>query len=181
MGYTKLFNSIITSTIWTEDDKTRLVWITMLALADKNGEVQASVPGLARLSAVSLEATEAALAKFLSPDKHSRTKDDEGRRIEAIDGGWHLLNHAKYRAMASKDESKAANAIRQKRFRDSRKRNGHVTSNGVTNSVTHGRDIAEADSKGIARNGKPRLRHDPSGVHPLDEPYYKAPVEPENG
>lgn len=143
MAYTKLFNSIITSTIWTENDQTRIVWITMLALADKNGEVQGSIPGLARLAGVPVEACRKAIETFLSPDPDSRTKDDEGRRIEAIDGGWHLLNHAKYRAMASKDESKSAAAIRQKRWRERQKRNGVGKSNGA---VTHDRDIAEADT-----------------------------------
>lgn len=116
-NYTKLFNSIVTSTIWTEDDTTRIVWITMLALADKNGEVQGSVPGLARIAGVSLDACQSALDKFLSPDKYSRTMDDEGRRIEKIDGGWLLLNHAKYRAMASKDDAILSNAERQRRHR----------------------------------------------------------------
>ena len=80
-NYTKLFNSIITSTIWNEDDKTRIVWITMLALADQNGEVQGSIPGLARLAGVSIEDAEIAINKFLSPDSYSRTPDNEGRRI----------------------------------------------------------------------------------------------------
>lgn len=116
-NYTKLFNSIVTFTIWTEDDSTRIVWITMLALADKNGEVQGSVPGLARIAGVTLEACQTALDKFLSPDKYSRTLDDEGRRIEKIDGGWLLLNHAKYRAMASKDDAIQSNAESQRRHR----------------------------------------------------------------
>lgn len=124
VAYTKLFNSIITSTIWSEDDKTRIVWITMLALADKNGEVQGSIPGLARLAGVSVEACGKAIEKFLSPDPHSRTKDDEGRRIEEIDGGWHLLNHDKYRRMASLDEAKEKNVERQRRFRAKQARNG---------------------------------------------------------
>lgn len=84
-GYTKLFNSIVTSTIWTEDDKTRIVWITMLAIADKNGEVQGSIPGLARIAGVAVDDCRIAIGKFLSPDLDSRTKDDEGRRIEEID------------------------------------------------------------------------------------------------
>ena len=117
MAYTKLFSSIITSTIWTEDDKTRIVWITMLACADKNGEVQASIPGLARIAGVTLEAAEAAIQKFLSPDKHSRTKDDEGRRIEEIEGGWYLLNHRKYREMASREDSTNSEAARKARYR----------------------------------------------------------------
>ena len=41
-GYTKLFNSILASTIWRADDKTRIVWITLLAMADKHGIVEAS-------------------------------------------------------------------------------------------------------------------------------------------
>lgn len=117
MSYTKLFNSIITSTIWTEDDKTRIVWITMLACADKNGEVQASIPGLARLAGVPLEDCRTAINKFLSPDPDSRTQDDEGRRVEVIDGGWSLLNFRKYREMASKEDMQASEAARKARYR----------------------------------------------------------------
>jgi 5-methylcytosine-specific restriction endonuclease McrA len=117
-NYTKLFNSIVTSTIWTEDDKTRIVWITMLAICDQNGEVQASIPGLARLSGVSVADAEMAIGKLLSPDKHSRTPDHEGRRIVPIEGGWELLNHAKYRRMASLEDRKEATAKRVKRHRE---------------------------------------------------------------
>jgi len=151
-NYTKLFNSIVTSTIWTEDDKTRIVWITMLAIADQHGEVQASIPGLARVAGVSVEAAETAINRFLSPDSYSRTPDDEGRRIEKIDGGWLLLNHAKYRAMASKEDSKAANANRQRRHRNKIDRNASVTlRNGCVTPrngcVTQERDIAEAEAE----------------------------------
>jgi len=147
-NYTKLFNSIVTSTIWTEDDKTRIVWITMLAMSDQNGEVHASIPGLARVSGVSLVDCEMAINKLSGPDAYSRTPDNEGRRISSIDGGWELLNHRKYRAMASKEDSKKSNAVRQERFR---KRNATVTdSNGLVTpsneSVTETRDIAEAEA-----------------------------------
>lgn len=152
MAYTKLFSSIVTSTIWSEDDRTRIVWITMLALADKNGEVQASIPGLAKVAGVSIDACESAIQRFLSPDPYSRTKDDEGRRIEEIQGGWMLLNYGKYRLMASKDEARASNAERQRRHRDRQKRNGKgVTGNG---SVTHHRDIAEAEAEAEKENSE---------------------------
>jgi hypothetical protein len=152
MGYTKLFSTIVTSSIWTEPDTTRLVWITMLAIADKNGEVQASVPGLARVAGVSIPATEEAIQRFLAPDQYSRTKDEDGRRIEAIDGGWLLLNHAKYRRMASKDEAKEKNAERQQRHRDRQKNNASVTQRNATvtennGEITQERDIAEAEAE----------------------------------
>jgi hypothetical protein len=148
-NYTKLFNSIITSTIWSEDDKTRIIWITMLAMSDKNGEVHASIPGLARVSGMSIQEAESSIEKLLSPDVHSRTPDNEGRRIAKIDGGWELLNHAKYRAMASKEDAKAATAERVKRHRS---RNAAVTqcNGGVTDgnaALTQERDIAEAEAE----------------------------------
>ena len=149
-NYTKLFNSIITSTIWTEDDKTRIVWITMLAIADQNGEVQGSIPGLARLAGVSVQDAENAIEKFLSPDIYSRTPDNEGRRICKIDGGWELLNHAKYRRMASLADQKDANTKRQQRHRE---RNASVTHRNAT--VTLQTDKAEAEAEAEADNNIP--------------------------
>jgi len=151
-GYTKLFSSIVTSTIWGESNATRIIWITLLAIADKNGEVQASIPGLARVASVPIDDCIAAIQCLLSPDKFSRTPDDEGRRIEEIPGGWHLLNHRKYRDMASKDEAVISNAERQKRYRDRLKRNADTVTKRsaiVTvrdGTVTHDRYIADADA-----------------------------------
>lgn len=105
MTFTKLFSSITESSIWMQDDHTRIVWIAMLAMADKRGRVWSSVPGLANRSRVPVESVERAISIFLAPDTYSRTKDNEGRRIEAIDGGWRLLNHQKYRDMRD-DESR---------------------------------------------------------------------------
>jgi len=116
-GYTKLFSSIIGSTIWREDNDTRLVWITMLAMADKNGIVEASVPGLADFARVSVDGTRSALAKLSGPDPDSRSVEYEGRRIEAIDGGWRLLNHAKYRAKLSDIERREYKRQKQAEYR----------------------------------------------------------------
>jgi hypothetical protein len=116
-GFTKLFNTIITSTIWQEDDKTRIVWITMLAIADAYGVVSASVPGLASVAKVPVSATRKAIQILLRPDPDSRTKDHEGRRIEEIDGGWVILNYQKYRDTLSVEERREYKArwMRQKR------------------------------------------------------------------
>ncbi len=102
-SYTKLFSSITESTIWVEPYPTRIVWVSMLAMADRMGRIWASVPGLARRSGVTLEECEAALERFLGPDKYSRTPDNDGRRIEVIPGGWRLLNYEKYRSMRDEE------------------------------------------------------------------------------
>ncbi len=105
-GYTKLFSSIIASTIWREPDHVRLVWITMLAICDRYGNVHASIPGLADLARVSIEHCQDALKRLMAPDEFSRTKDYEGRRIKETDGGWLILNRAKYRDMISKERTR---------------------------------------------------------------------------
>lgn len=103
-GFTKLFESIIHSTVWETEMHVKITWITMLAMANRNGDVCASVPGLAKAAGVALEQVIDALALLSSPDKWSRTKAHEGRRIEEIEGGWHLLNYTKYREQRDADE-----------------------------------------------------------------------------
>lgn len=152
-NYTKLFSSIVTSTIWSEDDKTRVLWITMLAICDQHGEIHASIPGLARIAGISVPDCEAALAKFLSPDGYSRTKDHEGKRIAEIPGGWELLNHAKYRKLASKIDKDEANAARQARHRE---RNASVTHSNapVTPETDKQKQSTEADTEAEADTPK---------------------------
>lgn len=103
-GFTKLFSDIVTSSIWTEDNTTRIVWITMLAIADQKGRVFASLPGLAQVAHVDREDCRKAISILESPDVDSRTKEYEGRRIEPIADGWVILNYAKHRARGQNEE-----------------------------------------------------------------------------
>jgi hypothetical protein len=103
-GYTKLFSSIIASTIWREDNDTRIVWITMLAMADRYGIVEASVPGLSDMARVDVDGTRRSILKLMSPDPDSRSDEYEGRRIEKVEGGWRILNHGRYREKLSEDD-----------------------------------------------------------------------------
>lgn len=115
----------------------------MLAMKDRDGIVEASVPGLAKRAGVSRKQCEESLALFLAPDPDSRTKDKEGRRIEVVDGGWFVINHDKYRHKDSVEERRKLDAARQRRKRErdvSRdtalhtvtSRDGHVTVTDVT-------------------------------------------------
>jgi hypothetical protein len=116
-GFTKLFHSILHSTIWREPDHVRIVWITMLALADQHGEVMASVPGLADISRVTRQQCEQALAVLAAPDPDSRNQEHGGRRVNAIDGGWLVLNYSAYRQRMSKDERRDKDRIRKQKQR----------------------------------------------------------------
>jgi hypothetical protein len=115
MGFTKLFDSIITSTVWCEDDPTVRVWIRMLALANANGVVEGSIPGLASVCRVTVEACQKAVDLFSSPDPYSRNPDHEGRRIEPHPGGWKLLNYLNYRDRGQDKDGSRADYMRQYR------------------------------------------------------------------
>ncbi len=121
MGYTKLFSEIIMSTVWREKDKTRLVWITMLALRNRHHVVEGSVPGLADCARVSIEACRTALKVLSEPDPDSRSQEQEGRRIQKVDGGWFIINGEYYRRKMSEDERREKNAIYQKNHRERKK------------------------------------------------------------
>ncbi len=104
MGFTKLWSETITSSIWAEDDQTRLVWITMLAVVGPDGIVRASVSGLAHIARVSKDACQKALDTLMNPDQESRSMAHDGRRVERVDGGFRLLNYGVYREKRQQDE-----------------------------------------------------------------------------
>lgn len=164
-GFTKLFSSIVHSTVWREPNHVRLVWVTLLALADQDGHVEASVPGLADAARVSIDDCAKAIETLSSPDPYSRTPDYDGRRIMAVSGGWVLLNYPKYRAKASKEERKEKAAERQRLHRDRKK--GRDTTLPIT-LVTKSNDKAEAEAE---------ANTDP----PLAPPEVSHPTEPKPG
>jgi hypothetical protein len=106
-AYTKLMHSIVQSTVWSEPLATKVVWITMLALSDRDGNVWASIPGLAKTAGVTIEECEAALKRFHEPDTYSRTKEFDGRRIVTVDRGWTILTYKMHR------DSMSAEAVRE--------------------------------------------------------------------
>lgn len=129
VGYTKLHALILDSSIWSTSAETRCVWITMLAMADADGIVSASVTGLARRANVTVENCEAALAAFSGPDPESRD-GTTGERIEKVPGGWLLLNHANYRDSQTREQRLTAERVARHRAKDDARRN--VTGTDVT-------------------------------------------------
>jgi len=117
MGYTKLFSSILLSTVWREPDHVRLTWIALMALADERGEVRSSVPGLADVTRVTRAQLDDALERLAAPDPDSTNPAHEGRRIERADGGWRLLNHGYYKRLMSLEDRRQKDAERQRRHR----------------------------------------------------------------
>jgi len=145
-GFAKLDGGIVDSTLWMQPHDVLRVWIAMLAKCDSYGIVRASVPAFAHLCMVPIERLEQILKILTSPDSYSRTPDDDGRRLRAIEGGWLITNYVKYRELVqTKPQS---HADRQRKYRERiKERDEKLTRDaGVTNNVTRDAE-AEAEEK----------------------------------
>lgn len=154
-GYTKLFSSILASTIWREPNHVRLVWITLLAMADKDGVCEASIPGLADLARVPIGECEDALRRLSSEDTYSRTSDHDGRRIEPIDGGWLLLNHAKYREKMSVEERREYLRVKKAESRARQQSVNNCQQSSTESTHTEAEASTESDAKAKEQKAEP--------------------------
>lgn len=120
-GYTKIFSTILDSTVWELSKEARLLWITMLVKKDRNQVVISSIGGLAREAVLTREEVERALEELSRPDPESRSKEFEGRRIVPVEGGWFVVNGAKYRDMLSKEERREYKRAWQAEYREKKR------------------------------------------------------------
>lgn len=122
--FVKLFQSIMKSSVWDESPTTRLVWITFLLLADEDGMVKGVEKGIARAANVSQDDFRKAIEVLEAPDLESQSQDHAGRRIEKVEGGWIVLNYAKYREYRTRAQVKAAE--KKQRQRTKRKQDNEI-------------------------------------------------------
>lgn len=174
MTFTKLFTSITESTIWGEPDHVRLLWITLLAMADRRGRVFGSVPGIANRARITVEQTEDGLQRFQQPDKYSRTKDFGGRRIAPLDGGggFLLLNHKKYRDMRDEEavkESKRKYINNRRALEKQAKALGVTLVDSSVEKVERGRLNADSDAAPEAEADGERKNSQASDIFTSDE------------
>lgn len=113
-GFVKIYDRILDSSLWVgTDSDTKVVWITMLAMADLHGFVAASPLAIAHRAVVPLKRTEAALEVLASPDEHSGSPELDGRRVVAENGGFQIVNYAKYREMRTASQIRQADYTRR--------------------------------------------------------------------
>ena len=179
-GFAKLFTSIVTSSVWSESNETRITWITLLAIADGGGRVEASIPGLAHLARISVPDCEEALKRLAAPDSYSRTTDYQGRRIEAIDGGWAILNYAKYRERRDPEKRRAQNRNAKRRQRERQAEQSPVSqmsANVSQNQPESAQAEAEASNRdNTILGGGVGGGHSPCPALPEDSPAFDCPA-----
>jgi hypothetical protein len=127
-GYTPLFNTALDGTLYGKWPHTG-IWTCLLSQMDKHGNVDMNPNLLADKIGVPVDLLMSCINDFMQPDPGSRTKDHEGRRLGLIDPearqwGWRVLNYAKYREKARKQQHQQVatetgkDAERKRRERD---------------------------------------------------------------
>lgn len=99
----------------------RLVFEDLLKLADKDGIVDMTRSAISRRTNVPIKIVSHGIGELEKPDRDSRSKEHEGRRIvrldEHRDWGWRIVNYTKYRETATKDMLRMGEAERKKAYR----------------------------------------------------------------
>ena len=170
-GYSKLDCGIVDSSLWEMPHEYLRVWIAMLAKTDANGYVRVAAPAMARLCHLTREEFVSVIDTFTSPDPDSRTPDHEGCRLEKVEGGWMILNYAKYREGLKQPDTTAADRKRNQRLREK------CHGGSVTDRDSHAQAEAEADPK--AKASKKKNTPLPPEGDELDDGHYgpDVPIE----
>lgn len=151
MAYVKLDCDILDSSLWVEDLTVRVVFITMLAMADSEGFCRATAPGIARRGNMLLADVRVALEVLQQPDPDSRTPARDGRRIQRMDGGYLVLNYLLYR-----DKDFGA-ALRMRRYRERQRiqqLNDSVTRNVTPKDHVLHRNVTQGEGEGEGEEAK---------------------------
>lgn len=120
--YNKLFTKILDSSIWLESTTTRIVWLTFLAAMDEDGYAHfAAIGNLANRARVTEDEAREAVSCLEAPDENSSNKENEGRRIERVPGGWVVLNAKAHQAMVTRSVVQEQTRERVRKYREKRR------------------------------------------------------------
>lgn len=98
--WTPLWNMIVDSSVWEEDDATCKVFVTLLALKDPDHVVRLTAYQIGKKANKPEAEVLKALKILSSPDRRRiEPQEHEGRRIERVEDGWLVLAGQKYQEM----------------------------------------------------------------------------------
>lgn len=181
-GFAKVYGTILDSSLWGESKDVKLLFMTMLFMADENSLVSASLSGLARRAGLTREECETALQVLEAPDPDDTSGVDEGRRVRRVARGWFITNHRSYRDFRTEAQEQGAERVRRHRAKN--KGVTSVTSNDVTPGNASKRTEAEADSEADPNPNQRVVAKDLTGLarasaSGANQPPVVEPQEPE--
>jgi hypothetical protein len=117
--YGKFFASTFTGSMYGSGPYCFALWGYVIATASPAGTVELNPAFVAPIIGTSVEKLNAALALLISPDPHSRSQAEDGRRL-VHEGAfqYRVVNHAHYRAMRNEEERRAYNREAKRRERE---------------------------------------------------------------
>lgn len=97
MSYVPIWDGMLLSSLWEEDDLVLKVFLTMLLLKDYDHVVRKSAYQIARAALKTEEQVLWALDVLKNPDtRRKEPQEFEGRRVRKVEDGWLILNGKKY-------------------------------------------------------------------------------------
>ena len=118
--YGKIFESIYDGSLYGNFEAI-VTFQALIVLADEHGLIDISPHALAGRTSYPIEIIKAGLKVLQQSDPHSRSQDEDGKRIVPLDNGrefgWRIVNYDYYRNLARRADKKASAAERQRRKR----------------------------------------------------------------
>jgi hypothetical protein len=135
--YGKIFDSIYDSTV-ADDWRALITFQQFIVLCDADGTVDMTPQAISRRTNIPIEHIKAGIEILEAPDPYSRTKGQDGIRIERLDEhrpwGWSIVNHHQYKIMQDADDVREKNRVRKANER-ARKKGCHAEN--VTKHDSH--------------------------------------------
>ena len=130
--YGKLFESMYDGTL-VEDWRGVITFQQMIVLCDADGTLDMTPGAISKRTSIPVEHIKAGIEILENPDPHSRTRAEDGCRIRRLDDhrpwGWYIVNHEKYKMLASAEERREQNRVNKQAQRE-RQRESSTVSNG---------------------------------------------------
>lgn len=122
--YGKIFSSLFEGSLLGQPHE-QLVFIYILSNCDPDGCFDKVPQVISTATGLSLDHVNDAIERLSQPDPHSRTPEEEGRRLVLLDDhrdwGWRVVNYEKYQRMRNAEQRRKQNREAQQRARDRKK------------------------------------------------------------
>lgn len=144
--YGKLFEQMYDGTL-ADNWQALITFQQMIILCDDSGIIDLTPGAISRRTGIPLEHIETGIQALESEDPYSRTPEEGGRRIVRLDDhrpwGWRIVNHQKYKQIASYEDKKRADRVRIAAKREKEKSQPVATCRSESQKVA---DVAHTDT-----------------------------------
>jgi len=177
--FAKVFGQIFDSSI-AEDYNCRRMFMDLLVLADPTGAVDMTHEAIARRTNVPIEQVRRYIAELCQPDKTSRSKLHEGKRLlpldSARDWGWQIVNYEHYRTIRDEEARRTYFRDYQRQYRKEKKKK--KLKSVKDKSLTKFNSVENASSSSSSKNSKEGdLKRKPKSAISPDDIYSAYPLK----